>query len=88
MTQQEAQFLVECSDFSGNDATLREDYSGRGMMGKTTFGVVVDHPLQLLNDVLQYVKDNFEDSKEYVGMEIPDFASFKFDSMGRQMIIY
>lgn len=88
MTKEQAKFLQECADFSGNELTIRNDYSGRGMMGKSTVGVVTDHPAQLLNDVLQYMADNLE-GKEYVGLPIPnDFASFRIDNMGRGFILY
>jgi hypothetical protein len=87
MTQHQADFLKECAEFSGNDAEVR-NYSGRGMMGRETVGIVIDHPVQLLNDVLQYVADNMENGK-YVGLSIPnDFDSFRIDNMANQTILY
>jgi len=93
MTKEMAEFLKEASENAGNECDIREDYSGRGMYGQTTHGVVVDSAAQLLADVIQLVRGNIygdEDKGEMIwnGGEIPDAESFRTDNMANQTIIY
>ena len=87
MELKHAQFLVAAADYNGNEATLRKDYSGRGMMGKTTVGVVVDHALILFADVVTYIKEMSLENPDFL-KEVPDFESFHTDNMGQGFIIY
>lgn len=81
MTKDLALFLLEAAEYCGNDGKIRDDYSGRGMMGKTTYGIVVDSPVLLLADVLEYIRENRD-------VNMPDIENFKTDNMGKQIIIY
>lgn len=94
MTTELAQFLKKASDHCGSqDCEVREDYSGRGMCGKTTAGVVVASVTELLLNVVQYVKETveFADHGEQYAENLPevsDMASLRTDNMGRDTILY
>jgi hypothetical protein len=74
------------ADISGGD--LRTDYSGRGMFGKETAGVVIDSIGDLLGAVLNEAEDMAENIQVLrdEGVEIPQ--GFRTDSMGYDTIIY
>lgn len=87
MTKEQANFLVKVTEYAGNqEIDLRDDYSGRNMYGKTTYGVVVGSLSMLFADTIQFIKEFGEDS-EFIE-EIPDFDDFKTDNMARDIIIY
>ena len=87
MTKEQANFLVRATEYAGNqEIDLRDSYSGRGMYGKTTYGVVVSSLPMLFVDTIQYIKEFGEDSKFIE--EIPDFDDFRTDNMARDIIIY
>jgi hypothetical protein len=79
MKQEVAEYLVDACQFNGIDAEIREDYSGRGMFGKTTHGVVVNDSSMssVLSAVINYGNDD--------GIEVNGFDT---DSMGMGFIIY
>jgi len=84
MDIQLAKQLVELLEDRGEDASLREDYSGRGMYGRSTAGVVCDGIGTLLKAVL-------EDAHLFVEDGSPMYdriSSFSTDSMGYSTIIY
>lgn len=96
-----AKFLKEASENAGNECEIREDYSGRGMFGRITVGVVVDSQGQLLVDVIQYVKEQIGELTyqqdinggettvlTWEGGEIPDPDYFRVDNMGQRVIVY
>ena len=83
MTKQNAQFLKDCLEYSGEEGELYEDYSGRNMYGKTTCGVVFDHETLLMTAVLSFLKENPELAKE-----IPEFDKIQADNIGRSIIWY
>lgn len=76
-----AELLVEY----GNDLELREDYSGRGMYGRSTSGVVgsMNDLLYAIGEILEY---GDEDEIEIVREGCRD--GVRTDSMGLSMIIY
>lgn len=95
MTIELANFLMKAAKNAGHDARLCNDYSGRGMCGETTVGIVVDSVPQLLADGIQYVSEQICDFcddntslKEWTGGTIPDVTQFRTDNMGHQIIIY
>lgn len=84
MTKEQANFLVETIENSGNEAEIRDDYSGRGMFGKSTYGVVTKiNPANLLGVALTHIKDSLDCIED-----IPDFGDLRTDSMGLSTIIY
>lgn len=101
MNKETAQFLVEVTDYYGNqEATIRENYSGRGMYGRETVAIVVDSFGQLLADVLNYIRDNIGDYRDaedgykvttWEGSNlnlIEEIGQFSVDSMGHGVVIY
>lgn len=83
MTIEQAKFLQHITDSLGNqECEIREGYSGRGMYGAETVGVVVDSVTTLLMDTLNYFTDHAVDHEG-----VP-FQSFRIDSMGRSTILY
>jgi hypothetical protein len=92
MKIEQAKFLQRVTEDQGNqECDIRESYSGRGMYGRETVGIVVDSLPQLLTDVLNYVNSNIQDDPfmvEWGGDEVPHFNQFSTDNMGRSMILY
>lgn len=86
MQKELAELLVQIIENNGEEADLRDDYSGRGMYGDETYAVTCDCGLgYVLGLVLESVKDGYltED-------DLKDIKSFGFrqDSMGLGMVIY
>lgn len=98
MTKELAELLVEAAQNNGSEAKIRESYSGRGMYGQETFGVVVDSEASLIVDLLQYIRDNIADNedaegnefKTWKGKDIPglEISCFRVDNLGGRVIIY
>jgi hypothetical protein len=97
-----AKFINGAFVHAGNEGCdLREEYSGRGMFGRTTPALVVDNPGEVLPVCLGYVKDRLEEIvegfandrtalKTYVEA-LPDFAemgALRTDSMGHKTVLY
>lgn len=87
MTENEALFLKSASEYNGNSAEIISDYSGRGMMGKTTVAVSVPSVALLLVDVVTYIKEMGLDNMEFIS-ELPDFAQLHTDNLGRDTVLY
>lgn len=83
MEKQVAELLA---NVSGGE--VREDYSGRGMCGRSTCGVTIlsagDMLGAILNDA-KYVSEVVEDLEDE-GIKIPE--GFAMDSMGMDTIVY
>jgi hypothetical protein len=94
MTTELAQFLKKASDHCGSqECEVREDYSGSGMCGRTTVGVVVTSIPELLLSVVQFIKETveFADHGEQYAENLPeisDMASLRTDNMGHSIILY
>jgi hypothetical protein len=70
-----------CDDY-GFDP--RFDYSGRCMYNKKCFGVVCSDPLETIELLCDYIRDNYEDcdsARDILG-------SPRMDSMGLDQILY
>ena len=80
-----AQAIVEAVEDMGDEATVCEDYSGRGMYGASTAGVVVPSVGVVLTAVIARAH-LFVDQ---TGCPLFDEGDhFSTDNMGRDMIIY
>ncbi len=94
MTKEQAEFLKEATESSGNqEIDVRSDYSGRCMYGQKTYAVVVDNLTQLMADALNYVRDAVEVNEDsgdvkVDGKPMPSFEDFRQDSMGLGVVIY
>lgn len=82
MTKEHANFIKNALEYVGEEVEVRE-YSGRGMMGRTTFGVVFDHYCLLIPAILDFIKEN-----EIPYKDIPNLKSLRQDNMGRGLVIY
>lgn len=72
MKRNNAETIADFLESEGVDVTVHYDYSGRGMHGKTTTGVVTKH---LVNVVHAMGHLNIDDSR-------------RVDSMGLDTIVY
>lgn len=81
-----AELLCSILEDEGEDVSIDEEYSGRGMYGDTTAAITGDFsPSILLMLVLERVKDGWltEDVLEDVKLK-----SLRQDSMGLGVVIY
>ena len=84
-----AQKIVEAGAEAGLDLSLRENYSGRGMFGRTTCGVVGD-----LGEILQAIvaaayEAGAEDANSGGDSDfVRRCGRLSWDSMGRDAIVY
>jgi len=83
MTKEQANFFKDALD---NDdiypVEIRDNYSGRGMYGKTTFAIVTDSVSDLIPALLRQAQEDPE--------SMPDFSIFKLrqDNMGLGVVLY
>ena len=84
MTRELAVQLVEFCE----GGEIYENYSGRGMYGKTTYGVVVDDLFDFFVALYLLGKHHGEkDRKDDIDYEYEIF-NFRIDNLGRRYIIY
>lgn len=84
MTQDAAEFIAN----NVNGAEVYEEYSGRGMYGKTTTGVTVSSELRVIEGLMNIVKEMAEDEDLEGLQNLPDFKNLRVDNMGQDIIIY
>ena len=78
------ELIREYCDGEGLD--LREDYSGRGMYGKSCVAITCDNPLYTVCELFAYIVDSDDDLDGYdvqCALGEP-----KQDSMGMSSILY
>jgi len=83
MIKEHAEFFKEALDNDGvYPIEIRDNYSGRGMYGKTTFAVVVDSVCDLIPALLRQAQEDPE--------SIPDVSTFTLrqDNMGLGVVLY
>ena len=87
MRQELAEIIVEACKIQGIEADIHEDYSGRGMFGDTTTGVVSGGVAKVLSAVISNA-DMLVDHT--YGDPEPLFSDLDIqtDSMGLGIIIY
>lgn len=102
MTKDTAKFLMEAAENAGVEATLYENYSGRGMFNKETQGIVVKNPIKLfaaaIFEAYQFGCDDGAydadcpdgDQKPRYDMNniYEDLQNLQRDSMGLDTILY
>lgn len=79
-----AKFIQNAVEYIGEEANIYENYSGRGMFGKTTAGVVVEHQEFIIQGILEFLKENPRNN----ALEKIEIDGFRFDNMGRGFIVY
>jgi hypothetical protein len=69
------------------DSKLVEGYSGRGMYGRTTTGIIVKSPTAALECVIKspqlFLDDKHQPLHGFKGVD-----GFRFDNMGKDFILY
>ncbi len=91
MTKELADFLVKATEHCGSqEIDIRNEYSGRGMYGRSTFAVVVDNESELLLNVIQYIKEKDETTERFVETlpDVSNVGTLRTDGMGRKVVIY
>lgn len=89
MKKELAERLVQVMSDCGEEAELYERYSGRGMFGETTTGVVVESIATLLARVIECAHEFVDhDDEIHDSLYAGDHMNFKLDTLGRDMIIY
>jgi len=98
MTKELAEFLALAAQENDQEVKIYKNYSGRGMFGRTTYGVTCDSASSLLSAVLEYFKNNIVETEDEEGDSTPseyegknlseiEFSEFSTDNMGRDKII-
>lgn len=87
MNKRTVEFIVDIAKQLDHDVEVYENYSGRGMYGKTTYGIrSPEYPSSYLLDVIAYLYEEayrmYEDFNE---LEV-DFHGE--DSLGKGNILY
>lgn len=82
MKQEDAEALVNVIEGLGYKAEVYDDYSGRGMFGRTTAGVVTDMSKALVEGAVEEMveEDTLDDAEPFLGLNQ--------DSMGLDIILY
>lgn len=84
-----AEYLVnlalETGNYDEDEVNVRESYSGRGMYGRSTAGIVGLHSADIACLILQAAQD-MDLTEELEEFDIP--SSFSQDSMGLSTIVY
>lgn len=83
MDKDAAKFIVDALEFAGESAEMRDDYSGRGMYGKQTCGIVFDSIGLLVPAIVDFIKQNGIPHDT-----LPDFGVLRTDNMANRTIIY
>lgn len=88
MDRRLAEYIVEvsCACDYDSEAHVREDYSGRGMYGKTTSGVVISDSTIVATIFFENAEEISELQEE--GNLPHSIGRLNTDGMGRSFIIY
>lgn len=82
------EFMMNYGD-DEDESQIRDDYSGRGMYGRTCVGVVGDRPsaaVQFMYCLAEVIhEDDLDDQKDFV-LEMSE--ALTMDNMGRSAMIY
>lgn len=97
MLKAAAKAIINAANEVGIDMTLREDYSGRGMYGKTTDGIIFGSYSDLMVCIATAAinvkgEEDYYDNRDELEVEEPEItvddfmdsiSNVSFDSMGR-----
>lgn len=85
MDHLDAQILVEALKEINDEYEIYENYSGRGMYGSKTTGIIVPSIMDFTSDVLQITPLLIDDDGEN---RVQNIHNLRSDSLGRSYIIY
>ena len=87
MDKKLAEFLCEVANNADMECEIKENYSGRGMYGDTTTGLVTEYKLSsILLEAIQQILYEIDDEGEYEDINFD--AQITSDSMGKYSSIY
>lgn len=84
MDAQIAKVLVDAMENAGEEVKMYEDYSGRGMFGRTTVGIVVKREMDVIRALYEYMRT----LPDHILMDFPEMPRLSVDNMGMDIIIY
>ena len=87
MNKNVATFLSEALQWDGIEHDVRDDYSGRGMYGDTTCGIVLDNPLELIGASIRYILETQIELEE-IPDDFSETTNLQTDNMGLRHIVY
>lgn len=77
--------VKEIHDFCNSLNLGVTDYSGRGMFGEKSIGIICNDPLNILMELIVYITDNYD----YTGEQIKEnLGKPEWDDMGLEKILY
>ena len=76
LTIEELELIQECAESNGDELSVYEDYSGRGMYGDTTTGLVVNDDRDF-NDLIEAVTEISPDLGRKLEKAKCDILGFK-----------
>jgi hypothetical protein len=86
-----AQAIVQLMEEQGHEASLYEDYSGRSMFGRKTYGVVANNAGTIIGAILSdALEENsiLQEVSSLHNISPFDIDSIYIDNMGLDIIIY
>jgi len=91
MKKELAERIVEILREFDDRAEIYEDYSGRGMFGRTTTGVVFSNYTALMQALYclghDIAEECVDDDTEYYDT-LAEIGKFRFDNLGLDYIVY
>ena len=87
MRQETANLIVKFSDELDFEVELRSDYSGRSMYGRTTHAIVTDNQPNFIAAVAAAYSE-LEPGSEEASDFVEDCKTFRFDQMGKGIVVY
>ena len=82
------EFIVDCGDYTEKDVYIIEEYSGRGMYGDTTTGLVVPSVNVLIQYTIMFAPELSEIHDEDDIYSFETINELHIDSLGRSYLIY
>ena len=83
MTKDQAGSLDTLLSEKGFESEVKDDYSGRGMYGKTTYAVDTSaSPKEAIDSINNALKEDPE------GWDLPKVENLEWDSLGLNYVIY
>ena len=81
-----AQFIVDTlNELDGERYSIFENYSGRGMFGRTTTAIVIPEINTFVSDILFCAKELGRMDEDCL---LDNFSQIRFDNLGMEYIVY